>query len=162
MAQPGVKFRSFSDRSSWVITFDQASIVSPQLGFGTSIPARHSLYTSSLMMLPPPPEQDDRQRPKTELSGVVLRSKLLRLDHIMCSVKLSGFVQQFLTRQMIAYPGRATSQCAQALLFPSSVTYPNLWSNTALMPRYHSSCKPVSRKQTFAMTYRLTRPSGPS
>jgi hypothetical protein len=60
-------------------------------------------------MVPPPPEQDDRQRTKTQLRGVVLRSKLLRLDHIMCSLKLSEFVQQFLMRQVIAYPGRATS-----------------------------------------------------
>jgi hypothetical protein len=46
-----------------------------------------------------------------QLHGVMLRSRLLRFTHIVCCVNLSQFVQQFLTRLVIAHPGRSNSQC---------------------------------------------------
>lgn len=102
-------YRSFSDRSSWAVTFDQqTSVVSPpQLAFGTSLPARDPLYTGSLLVL-----SDGRLvEPCIQLQGVVLRSRLLRLTHIMGCDRLSHFVQQFLARLVIAHPGRSNSQC---------------------------------------------------
>ncbi len=104
-------YRCFSDRSSWVVTFDQQTPVAspPQLGFGTSLPTRHPLYTSSLLVAPPP-EKGPSAEPHIELQGVVLRSRLLRLTHIFGCVQLSQFVQQFLARLVIAYPGRSGSQ----------------------------------------------------
>ena len=107
-AQSRPMFRSFSDRSSWVVTFEQTSMARPQLAFGTSLPARDSLYTSSLLVSPPH-EQPDQRPPNTQLCGVVLRSRLLRLAHVMCCAELSRLVQQFLTRQVLAHPGRSTS-----------------------------------------------------
>jgi hypothetical protein len=153
-------FRSFSDRSSWVVTFEQASMVPPQLAFGTSLPARHSLFTSSLVVSPH--EQLDQRRPNTRLHGVVLRSRLLRLAHVMCCAELSRFVQQFLTRQVLAHPGRSTSLCVPSPSFSSSCVIFLTEVNTALMLRYHNSCKLVSKRQIFAAESRLTRPSGPS
>ena len=101
-------YRSFSDRSSWVVTFEQSPIVPLQLAFGTSLPVRDPLYTSSLLVSPP------RGRPieqygDIQLCGVVLRLRLLRLTHTICCVELSQFVQQFLTRLVIAHPGRSNS-----------------------------------------------------
>lgn len=103
-------YRSFSDRSSWVINFDhQMSLVPPpELAFGTSLPVRDPLYTSSLLVSPPKGRPIKRYR-DIQLCGVVLRSRLLRLTHILCCVELSQFVQQFLTRLVIAHPGRSDS-----------------------------------------------------
>jgi hypothetical protein len=83
-------------------------MVLPRLAFGTSLPVRDSLYTSSLTVSLPH-EQSDMRRVNTQLCGVVLRSRLLRLAHVICCSELSQFVQQFLTRQVLAYPGRSTS-----------------------------------------------------
>jgi hypothetical protein len=107
--------RSFSDRASWVVTFEQPHTAPPQLAFGTSMPARDPLYTSSFMVSPP------KGRPIEEyhdinLYGVVLHSRPLRLTHIMCCVELSQFVQQFLTRLVIAHPERSTSLCVPSFL----------------------------------------------
>jgi len=105
-------YRSFSDRSSWVVTFEQQMSVvpPPQLAFGTSLPVRDRLYTSSLLVSPPKGRPIKRYS-DIQLSGVVLRPRLLRLTHILCSIELSQFVQQFLIRQVIAHPGRSNSQC---------------------------------------------------
>jgi len=110
LAESKPMYRSFSDRSSWVVTFDQQRpVVSPpQLAFGTSLPARDPLYTSSLLVAPP---KGLSAGPCIQLRGVVLRSRLLRLTHILGCVQLSQFVQQFLTRLVIAHPGRSNSQC---------------------------------------------------
>ncbi|KAH8985440.1 hypothetical protein EDB86DRAFT_3083563 [Lactarius hatsudake] len=104
-------YRSFSDSSSWVVTFDKTNILLPQLAFGTSTPLRDPLYTSSTLLVWP---QTERCGPVIRLRsivlrGVVLRSRLLRLAHVMCCPKLSQFVQQFLTRLVLAYPERANS-----------------------------------------------------
>ena len=82
----------------------------PELAFGTSLPVRDPLYTSSLLASPPKGGPMKRYR-DIQLCGVVLRSRLLRLTHILCCVELSQFVQQFLTRLVIAHPGRSDSQC---------------------------------------------------
>jgi len=108
LAQLRSTYRSYSDRSSWVVTFEQSPVVPPRLAFGTSLPVRDPLYTSSLLVSPP------RGRPieqysDIQLCGVLLRSRLLRLTHAMCCAELSQFVQQFLTRQVIAHPGRSSS-----------------------------------------------------
>jgi len=110
LAKLNPMYRSFSDRSSWVVTFEQQTSVAPppQLAFGTSLPARDPLYTSSLLVSPPKGRPITRYR-DIQLSGVVLRSRLLRLTHILCCVELSQFVQQFLTRLVIAHPGRSNS-----------------------------------------------------
>jgi hypothetical protein len=52
-----------------------------------------------------PHEQSDKRRIDTQLRGVVLRSPLVRLAYVICRTELSRFVQQFLTRQVLAYPG---------------------------------------------------------
>jgi len=107
-------YRSFSDRSSWVVTFNQQTpvVLPPQLAFGTSLPARDPLYTSSLLVAPP---KGHCAELCIQLQGVVLRSRLLRLTHILGCVQLSQFVQQFLTRLVIAHPGRSNSQCVSEL-----------------------------------------------
>jgi hypothetical protein len=112
-------YRSFSDRSSWVVNFEhQMSVVPPpELAFGTSLPVRDPLYTSSLLVSPPKGRRIKRYR-DIRLCGVVLRSRLLRLTHIMCCVELSQFVQQFLTRLVIAHPGRSNSQCVPDFVSP--------------------------------------------
>ncbi|KAH9055585.1 hypothetical protein EDB87DRAFT_1761988 [Lactarius vividus] len=104
-------YRSFSDRSSWVVTFDKTNVLLPELAFGTSTPLRDPLYTSSSLLVWP---QTERCGPVIRLRsivlrGVVLRSRLLRLAHMMRCPKLSQFVQQFLTRLVLAYPERANS-----------------------------------------------------
>ena len=111
-------YRSFSDRSSWVVTFEQRTsvVLPPQLAFGTSLPARDPLYTSSLLVSPPKGRPIRRFR-DIQLCGVVLRSRMLRLTHVLCCVELSQFVQQFLTRLVIAHPGRSNSQCVPDLTF---------------------------------------------
>ena len=105
-------YRSFSDRSSWVVTFGKTNVVPPQLAFGTSTLMRDPLYTSSSVFVWPS-QKDGLKRPSTvtqiQLRGVVLRSRLLRLAHVMCCPKLSQFVQQFLTRLVLAHPERANS-----------------------------------------------------
>ena len=108
LAQLKPMYRSFSDRASWVVTFDQSHTVPPQLAFGTSLPPRDPLYTSSLLVSPPRGRPIERYH-DIQLCGVVLRSRLLRLTHIMCCVELSQFVQQFLTRLVLAHPGRSNS-----------------------------------------------------
>ncbi|KAH9988412.1 hypothetical protein BJV77DRAFT_739934 [Russula vinacea] len=115
-AKPKAIYRSFSDRSSWVVTFEQqqALVVPPQLAFGTSLPPRDPLYTSTLQVSPPNGRLIKRHR-DIQLCGVVLRSRLLRLTHILCCAELSQFVQQFLTRLVIAHPGRSNSQCVPNL-----------------------------------------------
>jgi len=109
LAESKPMYRSFSDRSSWVVTFDQQTpVVSPpQPAFGTSLSARDPLYTSSLLVAPP---KGHLVKPCIQLQGVMLRSRLLRLTHILGCVQLSHFVQQFLTRLVIAHPGRSNSQ----------------------------------------------------
>ncbi len=111
-----------------VITFDgayspfgqQTSVVPPpQLPFGTSLPVRDPLYTSSLLVSPPKGRPTKRHR-DSRLCGVVLRSRLLRLTHILCCAELSQFVQQFLTRLVIAHPGRSNSQCVPDFVSPLS------------------------------------------
>jgi hypothetical protein len=107
-------YRSFSDRSSWVVTFEQQTtsvrVPPPQLAFGTSLPPRDPLYTSSLLVSPPKgPGGPTLRHRDIQLCGVVLRSRLLRLTHVLCCAELSQFVQQFLTRLVIAHPGRASS-----------------------------------------------------
>lgn len=104
-------YRSFSDSSSWVVTFDKTNVLLPQLAFGTSTPLRDPLYTSSSVLVWP---QTERCGPvillrSIVLRGIVLRSRQLRLAHVMCCPKLSQFVQQFLTRLVFAYPERANS-----------------------------------------------------
>ncbi|KAH8984244.1 hypothetical protein EDB92DRAFT_1887814 [Lactarius akahatsu] len=99
------KCRSFSDSSSWVVTFDKTNVLLPQLAFGTSTPLRDPLYTSSSILVWP---QTERCGPVIRLRsivlrGIVLRSRLLRLAHVI------QFVQQFLTRLVLAYPERANS-----------------------------------------------------
>jgi hypothetical protein len=113
--------RSFSDRSSWVVTFEQQTSVvpPPQLPFGTSLPVRDPLYTSSLLVSPPKGRPIKRHR-EIRLCGVVLHSRLLRLTHILCRAELSQFVQQFLTRLVIAHPGRSNSQCVPDFVSPPS------------------------------------------
>jgi hypothetical protein len=107
-------YRSFSDRSSWVVTFNQQTpVVSPpQPTFGTSLPLRDPLYTSSLLVAT---SKGIFAESCIQLRGVVLRSRLLRLTHILGCVQLSQFVQQFLSRLVIAYPGRSNSQCVSEL-----------------------------------------------
>jgi hypothetical protein len=107
-------YRSFSDRSSWAVTFNQQTLVvsPPQLASGTSLPARDPLYTSSLLVAPP---KGHFAEPRIQLRRVVLRSRLLRLTHILGCVQLSQIVQQFLTRLVIAHPGRSNSQCVSEL-----------------------------------------------
>ena len=114
-------YRSFSDRSSWVVNFEhQLSVVTPpELAFGTSLPVRNPLYSSSLLVSPPKGRPIKRYR-DMQLCGVVLRSRLLRLTHILCCIELSHFVQQFLTRLVIAHPGRSNSQCVPDFVFPLS------------------------------------------
>ena len=116
--------RSFSDRSSWVVNFDQQTPVlsPPRLAFGTSQPARDPLYTGSLLVAPP---KEHLAEPSIQLLGVVLRSRLLRLTHILGYVQLSQCVQQFLARLVIAHPGRSNSQCVSELdpsWFPDCLT----------------------------------------
>lgn len=112
-------YRSFSDRSSWVVNFEhQMSVVPPpELAFGTSLPVRDPLYTSSLLVSPPKGRPIKRYG-DMQLCGVVLRSRLLRLTHILCCIELSQFVQQFLTRLVIAHPGRSNSQCVSDFVSP--------------------------------------------
>jgi hypothetical protein len=83
----------------------------PELAFGTSLPVRDPLYASSLLVSLP------KGRP-IKLCGVMLRSRLLRLTHILCCVELSQFVQQYLTRLVIAHPGRSNSQCVPDFVSP--------------------------------------------
>lgn len=103
-------YRSFSDRASWVVTFEQSHTVPPQLAFGTSMPPRDPLYTSSFLVSSPEGRSIEEYH-DISLYGVVLRSRPLRLTHIMCCVDLSQFVQQFLTRLVIAHPERSNSLC---------------------------------------------------
>jgi hypothetical protein len=112
-------YRSFSDRSSWVINFEnQISVVPPpELAFGTSLPMRDPLYTSSFLVSPPK-GRPIKQYGDMQLCGVMLRPPLLRLTHILCCIELSHFVQQFLTRLVIAYPGRSNSQCVPDTFSP--------------------------------------------
>jgi hypothetical protein len=79
------------------------------VAFGTSLLARHPLYTSSLSVVPPPKGSHIEWYNNILLCGVVLRSPLLRLTHVMCCDELSHVVQQFLTRLVIAHPGRSNS-----------------------------------------------------
>ncbi|KAF8261675.1 hypothetical protein EI94DRAFT_1745468 [Lactarius quietus] len=108
---PNPKYRSFSDRSSWVVSFDKSNIVLPLLAFGISAPVRDPLYTSSCVMVWP----SQNEKPKStggaviQLRGIVLRSRLLRLNHVICCPQLSQFVQQFLARLVLANPARANS-----------------------------------------------------
>ncbi|KAI9434433.1 hypothetical protein H4582DRAFT_2080778 [Lactarius indigo] len=102
----GPMYRSFSDRSSWVVTFDQTNVDLPQLAFGSSSSARDPLYTSSCVFLRP---SEEGHSTGIQICGIVLRPRLLRLAHVMCCPKLSQFMQQFLTRQVLAYPERASS-----------------------------------------------------
>ena len=102
--------RSFSDRSSWVVTFDKTNVVPPQLAFGMSTLMRDPLFTSSSVLVWP--SQTDGPKCSStvvQLRGIVLRSRLLGLAHVMCCPKLSQFVQQFLTRLVLAHPERANS-----------------------------------------------------
>jgi hypothetical protein len=110
-------YRSFSDRASWVVTFEplQLHTVPPQLAFGTSMPARDPLYTSSFLVSSPKGRVIEEYH-DIHLYGVVLRSRPLRLTHIMCCVDLSQFVQQFLTRLVIAHPERSNSLCVPMFL----------------------------------------------
>ena len=64
--------RSFSDRSSWIVTLDQQTLVvsRPQLVFGTSLPARDPLYTGTLLVVPP---KGHFAEPCFQLRDVVLR-----------------------------------------------------------------------------------------
>jgi hypothetical protein len=128
LAKPKPIYRSFSDRSSWVVTFEQQQtpVVPPELAFGTSLPARDPLYTSTLQVSPP-----NGRLIKRQLCGVVLRSRLLRLTHILCCAELSQFVQQFLTRLVIAHPGRSNSQC----VLPD-LTFPHFPTVTRVSPLY--------------------------
>ncbi|KAH9959847.1 hypothetical protein BC827DRAFT_1212019 [Russula dissimulans] len=103
--------RSFSDRASWVVTFEPIQISLTEVAFGTSLLARH----------PTPPKGSHIEwYNNILLCGVVLRSPLLRLTHVMCCDELSHVVQQFLTRLVIAHPGRSNSyfdaEVAQFLL----------------------------------------------
>ena len=110
--QPCLKpvYRGYSDRSSWVVTFDKTNVVPPQLVFGTSTLVRDPLYTSSSILVWSSQTDGPKcHRTVIQLRGVVLRSGLLRLAHVMCCPKLSQFVQQFLTRLVLAYPERANS-----------------------------------------------------
>jgi hypothetical protein len=142
-------YRSFSDRASWVVTFEQTLTARSHLAYGTSLPARDSLYTSSLWASPP--QEQEHSPPELyrdiQLHGVMLRSRLLRFTHIVCCVNLSQFVQQFLTRLVIAHPGRSNSQCvARRFLSLCVTTYLNLWgvAKIALMPRWRNSYAPAS------------------
>jgi hypothetical protein len=110
--QPNSKhlYRSFSDRSSWVVTFDQTNVVPPSLAFGMSTLMRDPLYTSSSVLVwLAQPDGSKRSGTVVQLRGIVLRSRLLGLAHVMCCPKLSQFVQQFLTRLVLAHPERANS-----------------------------------------------------
>jgi hypothetical protein len=102
-------YRSFSDRSSWVVTFDQQTpVVSPpQLAFGRPC-RRAARYTRASLLVAP--TRGHFAEPCIQLQGVVLRSRLLRLTNILGCVQLSQFVQQFLIRLVIAHPGRSNSQ----------------------------------------------------
>lgn len=142
LAQLKSTYRSFSDRSSWVVTFEQSPFVPPRLAFGTSQPVRDPLYSSSLRVSPP------RGRPieqygDIQLCGVLLRSRLLRLTYTMCCVELSQFVQQFLTRLVIAHPGRSNSLCVPTFS-RSAVSRRQskfVWRGcTASTPRWRNSC----------------------
>ncbi|KAN0109591.1 hypothetical protein V8E52_009234 [Russula decolorans] len=87
------------------------SVVSPpQLAFGTSLSVHDPLYTGSLLVAPP---KGHLAEPCIQLRGVVLHSRLLRLTHILGCVELSQFVQRFLTRLVMAHPGRPNSQHSQ-------------------------------------------------
>jgi hypothetical protein len=50
-----------------------------------------------------------------QLRGVALRLRLLRVTHILGCAQLGQFVQQFLTRLVIAHAGRPNSQCVSEL-----------------------------------------------
>ena len=103
-------FRSFSDRSSWVVTFDKTNVVPPQLAFSVSTLIRDPLFTStSVLVWPSQKDVPRRSGTVVQLRGIVLRSRLLRLAHVMCCPKLNQFVQQFLTRLVLAHPERANS-----------------------------------------------------
>jgi hypothetical protein len=94
------------------------SVVSPpQLAFGTSLSVHDPLYTGSLLVAPP---KGHLAEPCIQLRGVVLHSRLLRLTHILGCVELSQFVQRFLTRLVMAHPGRPNSQCVSELVLPVS------------------------------------------
>ena len=109
-------YRSFSDRSSWVVSFDKTNIIPPKLAFGMSAPVRDPLYTSSSVLEWPSQTGDSKRRGAViQLRGIILRSRLLKLAHVMCCPKLSQFVQQFLTRLVLAYPERANSWYAICL-----------------------------------------------
>ena len=112
-------YRSFSDRSSWVVSFDKTNVVPSQLAFGVSAPVRHPLYMSSWVFVWTPPEEEDSDEDSPwsppentgavlQLRGIVLRSRLLKFSHVMCCARLSQFVQQFLTRLVLAHPERAS------------------------------------------------------
>jgi hypothetical protein len=78
-----------------------------------SAPVRDPLYTSSCVLVWPSQKQKDgnspaRPHPVIQLRGIVFRSRLLNLAHVICSPRLSQFVQQFLARLVLAYPERAT------------------------------------------------------
>ncbi|KAI0258488.1 hypothetical protein BC834DRAFT_911258 [Gloeopeniophorella convolvens] len=97
-------FRSFCDRSSWVVSFDTTGVAPTfRQKLGTSKLRRDPLYTSS--WTPPPPWRAG----ELPLRGIVLRSRLLRLAHVLCCVELSHLVQQLLTRLVLAHPERASS-----------------------------------------------------
>lgn len=113
LPQPTPKpiYRSFSDRASWVVSFDKTNIVPPQLAFGVSAPVRDPLYTSSSVLVWPPQTDSAKSRGVViQLRGIVLRSRFLRFAHVMCCPKLSQYVQQFLARLVLAYPERTNSQ----------------------------------------------------
>lgn len=83
----------------------------PQLAFGVSAPVRDPLYTSSCVLVWPSQKNGNGpERPAAviQLRGIVLRSRLLKLAQVICCPRLSQFVQQFLTRLVLAYPERAS------------------------------------------------------
>jgi hypothetical protein len=61
-----------------------------QLASGTSLPARDPLYTGSLLVVPP---KEHLAEPCIQLQGEMLRSRLLRLTHILGCIQLGQFVQ---------------------------------------------------------------------
>jgi hypothetical protein len=98
-------YRSFSDRSSWVVSFEKTNIVPPRLAFGVPAPVRDPLYTSSCVLA----YKCDLELPSDViwLRAVVFRSPRLKFTHAICCSRLREFVQQLLTRLVLAYPERA-------------------------------------------------------
>ena len=148
----------FSDRFSWIVTFDQQTLVvlPPQMVLDTSLLARDPLYTGSLLVAP---RKGHFGKPCIELRGVAWRLRLIRLIHILSCVQLSQFVWQFLARLVITYSGRSDSQCVSELDpgFPTVTRLQNCIKSCRahahalsqslgykVMARWLISCAPVS------------------